>query len=373
MPGPTPDAALRNLRVHLDERSYPIRIGYDSLAAAGPAIAEATGATRAALISVAPVAKRYAPRLERSLHRAGVRTTRILVPDGDRTKNLRQAARIYDELLAFEADRSTAVIALGGGVVGDLAGYVAATYLRGVPFVQVPTTLLAMTDASVGGKVGVNLKQGKNLVGAFYQPRLVWMDLATLESLPERQRRAGVAEMIKHAAIWEAGLFERFERDASKVIGLDAEVTAELLERSCAIKAEVVSRDERESGVRTLLNFGHTLAHAIETLGAYRGLLHGEAVAVGMAFAARRSEALGHAPAGSAARLTALLREVDLPVKVPIHPRRAYLEALRVDKKRTDRRIRFVVLREIGRAETVPLTPGEILPRRFPEAEWIAG
>ena len=155
--------------------------------------------------------------------------------------------------------------------------------------------------------------------------------------------------------------------------GLDAEVTAELLERSCAIKAEVVSRDERESGIRTLLNFGHTLAHAIETLGAYRGLLHGEAVAVGMAFAARRSEALGHAPAGSAARLTALLREVDLPVKVPIHPRRAYLEALRVDKKRTDRRIRFVVLREIGRAEAVPLTPGEILPRRFPEAEWIAG
>lgn len=366
------DTALRNLRVHLDERSYPIRIGYGTLSSAGPAIAEATQATRAALISVAPVATRYAAKLERSLRQAGVRTTRILVPDGDRTKNLRQAARLYDELLAFGADRSTAVIALGGGVVGDLAGYVAATYLRGVPFVQVPTTLLAMTDASVGGKVGVNLKQGKNLVGAFYQPRMVWMDIATLESLPPRQRRAGLAEMIKHAAIWEVALFERFESDVARVLDLEAEATAELLERSCAIKAEVVSRDERESGIRTLLNFGHTLGHAIEALGAYRGLLHGEAVAVGMAFAARRSEALGHAVEGSAERLTSLLREAGLPVEVPDYPRRAYLEAMQVDKKRTDRQIRFVVLREIGRAEAVPLTPSEILPRRFPEPGWVA-
>lgn len=366
------DTALRNLRVHLDERSYPIRIGYGTLSAAGPAIAEATQSSRAALVSVAPVATRYAATLERSLRRAGVRTTRILVSDGDRTKNLRQAARLYDELLAFGADRSSAVIALGGGVVGDLAGYVAATYLRGVPFVQVPTTLLAMTDASVGGKVGVNLKQGKNLVGAFYQPRLVWMDIATLESLPPRQRRAGLAEMIKHAAIWETELFGRFERDAARVLELDAEVTAELLERSCAIKAEVVSRDEREGGIRRLLNFGHTLGHAIESLGAYRGLLHGEAVAVGMAFAARRSEALGHAPDGTADRLCALLRQAGLPVAVPDHPRRAYLEAMQVDKKRTDRQIRFVVLREIGRAEAVPLTPGEILPRRFPEPGWVA-
>ncbi len=369
----SPETAPRNLRVHLEERSYPIRIGYESLAAAGPAIAEATKSTRAAIISVAPVANRYAAKLERSLRQAGVRTTRMLVPDGDRTKNLRQAARLYDELLAFGADRSTAIVALGGGVVGDLAGFVAATYLRGVPFVQVPTTLLAMTDASVGGKVGVNLKQGKNLVGAFYQPRLVWMDIATLESLPARQRRAGLAEMIKHAAIWEAALFERFESDARKVLALEPAVTAELLDRSCAIKAEVVSRDERESGIRTLLNFGHTLGHAIEALGGYRGLLHGEAVGVGMAFAARRSEALGYAVAGTAERLTTLLREAELPVDVPNHPRRAYLEAMRVDKKRTDRRIRFVVLREIGRAEAVPLTPSEILPRRFPEPEWVAG
>ncbi len=369
----THGAALRTLRVHLDERSYPIRIGYDTLDAAGPAIAEATQATRAAIVSVAPVAKRYAPTLERSLRKAGLRSTRLLVPDGDRTKNLRQAAKLYDALLEFGADRSTAVVALGGGVVGDLAGYVAATYLRGVPFVQVPTTLLAMTDASVGGKVGVNLKQGKNLVGAFYQPRLVWMDIATLESLPARQRRAGLAEMIKHAAIWEAGLFERFERDAEKVLALEPTLTAELLERSCAIKAEVVSRDEREAGVRTLLNFGHTLAHAIESLGAYRGLLHGEAVAVGMAFAARRSEALGHAATGSAERLAELLRSAGLPVGVPKHPRRAYLDAMRVDKKRTESRIRFVVLREIGRAEAVPLLPSEILPRRFPEPGWAAG
>ncbi len=363
----------RSLRVHLDERSYPIRIGYDTLRDAGEAIAEATGATRAAVISVERVARLYAPRLERSLRGAGVRCTRLLVPDGDRTKNLRQAARLYDDLLAFGADRGTAVIALGGGVVGDLAGYVAATFLRGVPFVQVPTTLLAMVDASVGGKVGVNLPQGKNLVGAFYQPRLVWMDVATLESLPPRQRRAGFAEMIKHAAIWEADLFTRFERDAHKVLELDPEITAELLERSCAIKAEVVSRDEREAGVRMLLNFGHTLGHAIEALGGYRGLLHGEAVSVGMAFAARRSEALGHANVGTAQRLGALLEYAGLPVEIPKKPRKAYLDALRVDKKRTERHIRFVVLREIGHATAVPLTPSEILPKRFPEPDWVEG
>jgi len=289
-----------------------------------------------------------------------------VVPDGERSKSLPRARKLYDALLDFEADRSTAVIALGGGVVGDLAGFVAATWMRGVPFVQVPTTMLAMADASVGGKVAVDLPRGKNLVGAFHQPRLVWMDLATLRSLPRRQLAAGLAEVIKHGAIRDPELFERLERDVERVLALEPAPSLDVLARSCAIKAEVVSQDEREAGLRMLLNFGHTLAHAVETLLGYRRLLHGEAVAIGMVFAARRSEVLGHAPGGTADRLEALLRRAGLPTAPPALSRRAYLSALRVDKKRRDAHVRFVVLRGIGQADTVPLTPAEILPRDFP-------
>jgi 3-dehydroquinate synthase len=246
--------------------------------------------------------------------------------------------------------------------VGDLAGFAAASFLRGVPFVQIPTTLLAMVDASIGGKVAVNLPQGKNLVGAFYQPRLVWIDVATLESLPTRQRAAGLAEVVKAGAIWDRKLFERLERDAERLLDLDAKALIPVIERACAIKAEIVSRDEREGGLRQILNFGHTLAHAIEKLGRYRGLLHGEAVAIGMLVAAGRSEELGLSPQGTAERIGSLTARLGLPSELPEHPRSAYLDALKVDKKMANRRISFVALRGIGRAETVPLTPGEVLP-----------
>jgi 3-dehydroquinate synthase len=314
------------------------------------------------VITVPPVGRRYAPTLLRSLREAGLRTGRIEVPDGDRSKNLTQMRRLYDALLDRGADRDTAVVALGGGVVGDLAGFAAASYLRGVPLVQVPTTVLAMVDSSIGGKVGVNLQRGKNLVGAFHQPKLVWIDVATLRSLPVRQRAAGFAEIIKVGAIWDAALFEALERDAEALLRLDTEALLPVLERACAIKAEVVGRDERESGLRMLLNFGHTLAHAIENLSGYRKVLHGEAVAMGMVFAARRSEDLSRAPAGTADRIEALCRQMGLPTELPSFPRRAYLSAVAVDKKRRDARIRYVVLEGIGRAVTVPLTPAEILP-----------
>jgi 3-dehydroquinate synthase len=247
-------------------------------------------------------------------------------------------------------------------MVGDLAGFAAASYLRGVPFIQIPTTVLAMVDASIGGKVAVNLPQGKNLVGAFYQPRLVWIDTATLRSLPVRQRAAGFAEVVKAAAIWDSTFFERLERDAEGLMELDPKLLIPTLERACAIKAEVVSRDEREAELRQILNFGHTMGHAIEKLGRYRGLLHGEAVAVGMLFAARKSEQLGLSPAGTAERLRSLVIRFGLPSELPNHPRNAYLDALRVDKKMANSKIRFVVLRGIGRAQTVPLTPREVLP-----------
>ncbi len=353
----------RTLQVELGDRSYPVRIGSDLLAKAGPEIARRTGARRVVVVTVPGVRRRYAGVLTRSLREAGIAASTVVVPDGDRTKNLRQVARLYDAFLGAGLERSHAVVALGGGMVGDLAGFAAATYLRGIAFVQVPTTLLAMLDASVGGKVGVNLPRGKNLVGAFLQPRLVLADTATLASLPRRALAAGLAEAIKKAAILDAGLFERIERDLERVLDLEPEALLPVIERALEIKAEVVSQDERETGLRMLLNFGHTLGHAIEALSGYRRFLHGEAVAMGMVFAARRSEELGFAPAGSAARIAALLERAGLPTEAPAYPRRAQLAALRVDKKARDARIHFVVLRGIGAAQTVALLPEEILPR----------
>ena len=360
--GTSSSPATRSLRVSLGERSYPIHIGFDTLTRAGAEIARHTKATRAVLITTPPVGRRYAGRLVRSLREAGLRAHRIDVPDGDRAKTLRQLAILYDRFLELGLDRSSVVVALGGGAVGDLAGLAAATYLRGVPFVQVPTTLLSMVDASIGGKVAVNLRQGKNLVGAFHQPRLVWIDADTLRSLPARQRSAGLAEVIKTAAIWDRHFFTLLEQQVEAVLALDPEAVLPILERSCAIKAEVVSRDEWERGLRTLLNFGHTLGHAIESLSGYRKLLHGEAVAIGMVHAARRSEELELAPAGTRQRLQELVERAGLPSDRPSFPRKAYLAALRVDKKRSDSRIRYVVLRRIGQADTLPLTPAEILP-----------
>jgi 3-dehydroquinate synthase len=302
----------------------------------------------------------------RSLREAGLRAHRLVVPDGDASKSLARVRGLYDALLDLGVDRSGVLVALGGGMVGDLTGFAAATYLRGIPFVQIPTTLLAMVDASVGGKVGVNLPRGKNLVGAFHQPRLVWIDLATLHSLPARERAAGLAEVVKKAAVFDAALFERLEAEAAALLALEPAPLLAAVERACAIKAEVVRRDEREgeAGLRKLLNFGHTLGHAVEALTGYRRVLHGEAVAMGMVHAARLSEQRALAPGGTAARLEALLRSLGLPTELPRFPRRAYLAALRVDKKRRDARIDYIVSQGIGRAASLPLTPAEILAVR---------
>jgi 3-dehydroquinate synthase len=352
----------RTVRVDLGERSYPIRIGRGTLAGAGAAIARSTGSRHAVVVTVPGVGRRYGATLKESLAHAGMRVHRITVPDGDATKSLEQTGRIYDALLRFGADRNAVLVALGGGMVGDLTGFAAATYLRGVQFVQVPTTVLAMVDSSIGGKVGVNLPQGKNLVGAFYQPRLVWIDIDTLHSLPRRQRACGFVEAFKKAAIWDAKFFARFERDAEQLMELDASRLIPVIQGACRIKAEVVKRDEREGNLRMLLNFGHTLGHAVEVLSGYENVLHGEAVAMGMVAAARRSEALGFSPPGTAERIESLAARFGLPTELPPFPRNAYISALRVDKKMRDSRIQYVVLRGIGRAETVRLTPAEIAP-----------
>jgi len=355
-------AERRRVEVALGERAYPIEIGAGTLREAGPAIAERTGASRAVVVTEPAIGRRFAGALLAGMKAAGLSVSRIDVPSGETHKSLRQAGRIYEALVRSGADRRTAIVALGGGKVGDLAGFVAATWLRGVPFVQVPTTLLAMVDSSVGGKVAVNLPQGKNLAGAFHQPRLVWIDALALATLPARERAAGMAEVVKAAAILDADLFARLERDVERALALDMQALLPVLERACAIKAGVVAKDERESGLRMLLNFGHTVGHAIEALQRYRGILHGEAVAIGMAWAAMRSETLGLAPAGTAQRLRDLLARCALPAELPPFPRGAYLAAVRVDKKRADARVRYVVLRGIGKADTVPLTPAQILP-----------
>jgi len=352
----------RSVRVELGERSYPVRLGRGTLGEVGREIERRTKASRAALVTVPGVGRRYAARALRSLRGAGLRTVRIDVPDGDRTKNLEQVGHLYSAFLAHGLDRSSVVVALGGGMVGDLAGFAAASYLRGVSFVQIPTTVLAMVDASIGGKVAVNLPQGKNLVGAFHQPRLVWIDVDVLQTLPRRQLAAGFAEVVKAGALWDADFFARVERDAEALLALDPQRLMPVLARACAIKAEVVSRDEREGGLRMLLNLGHTLGHAVEALAGYEGVLHGEAVAMGMVHAARRSESLELAPRGTAERLETLLKCFGLPTELPAYPRSAYLEALRVDKKSRGSRLRYIALRDIGRAEAVTLTPARILP-----------
>jgi 3-dehydroquinate synthase len=362
---------IRTVEVDLGERSYPVQIGVGTLPLVGEAVQKSCdGPERAVVVTVPEVGRRYAGKLVRSLRAAGMRSHRIDVPDGDATKNLRQMASLYEELLDIGADRRTVLVALGGGMVGDLTGFTAATFLRGIPFVQIPTTVLAMVDASVGGKTGVNLRRGKNLVGAFHQPKLVSIDVETLASLPMRERAAGFAEVIKVAAIWDADLFERLETDAEALMDLELDALVRVIDRAVGIKAEVVSQDEREHGVRMLLNFGHTIAHALETLLRYRRLLHGEAVAIGMIYAARRSEALGLAASGTAERLEALCARFGLPTELHPFERSAYLSALRVDKKRQNARIHYVILEDIGRASTVALTPSEIVaavPRGRPK------
>ncbi len=351
------------VQVMLGERSYPIRIRPGSLADLGEALATEFEATRAVVVTSKRVAWRHFDSLAQGLVRAGVALERLLVPDGERAKTLRVAAGLYDRLVDLGVTRQTLLIGLGGGATCDLAGFVASTYLRGLPLVQVPTTLLAQVDASVGGKTAVNHPAGKNLIGTFYQPRLVWVDPDVLATLSPRERRAGLAEVVKVAAIWDADFFKWLEDELESLLRLERDTLSHAVARACGIKAEVVGLDERDMGLRALLNFGHTLGHAVEVVNGYRHVRHGEAVALGMVFAARLSERRELAPAGTVARLEALLQRVGLATEITdLTARRdAYLRAIAVDKKGADGAVGFVALREIGRAELLRLTPDEIL------------
>ena len=342
----------REVRVDLGGRSYPIRIGAGLLDDAA-ALAALVPGRHALVVSDGHVAPLYLARVQAAL--AGREVGTLVLAPGEQEKTLANLGAAMSALAALGASRDATVIALGGGVVGDLAGFAAACWMRGVRFVQLPTTLLAMVDSSVGGKTAVDLPEGKNLVGAFHQPAAVVADLATLATLPDRELRAGLAEVVKYGAIGDPGFFAWLEANAGALLARDPAALAQAVATSCAHKAGVVARDEHEQGERMLLNFGHTFGHAIETAQGYGGLLHGEAIAVGMGLAARLSAALGRAPAADAERLAALLQRFGLPIAVP--PGLAaddLLARMRLDKKALSGRIRLVLWTGLGRADVVP-------------------
>jgi 3-dehydroquinate synthase len=295
----------------------------------------------------------FAATTSQSLAASGFETILVEVPAGETAKSVKIVQSCYDRLAAHRLERKSFLVALGGGVVGDLAGFVAATYLRGIPFVQVPTTLLAQVDSSVGGKVGVNLKAGKNLVGAFHQPRLVVCDLETLQRLPEREYRSGLAEVIKYGIIYDRTFFERLERDLPRLLRRELKTLGAVIARCCEIKAEVVSQDETESGLRAILNFGHTIGHALEAISGYGEYLHGEAISIGQTGAAELSRACAGLESGEARRITHWFVRAGLPtgVKLSKSGRRKLLEAMRLDKKVSGGQVKFVLAREIGRVE----------------------
>lgn len=340
---------MQTLTVELGARSYPIHIGA-GLLARGELIAQRLRHRRAAIITNDTVAPLYLDILRRSLEARGLEIVAITVPDGESHKNWETLNRIFDGLLEHRCDRTTGLIALGGGVIGDLAGFAAALYQRGVPYVQVPTTLLAQVDSSVGGKTAINHPEVKNLIGAFYQPVAVISDTDTLSSLPARELAAGLAEVIKYGLIRDVDFFDWLEGNMARLVRRDPEALAYAIERSCANKADVVALDERESGERALLNFGHTFGHAIETGTGYGTWLHGEAVAAGMMIATRLSQRMGLVGEETVHRVAAVLAAAGLPARAPDFGVQRYLELMGHDKKVEGGRARFVVLKGIGQA-----------------------
>lgn len=339
---------MQTLNVELGERRYPIYIGADLLGRA-ELLAPHIPGRQVLVVSNETVAPIYLDRLAAAL--AGFQQHQVILPDGEQYKTLEVLNRIFDALLQKRCDRDITLIALGGGVIGDITGFAAASYQRGVHFIQVPTTLLAQVDSSVGGKTGVNHPLGKNMIGAFYQPRCVIADTGTLQTLPDRELSAGLAEVIKYGVIRDATFFGWLEANMDALLARDAAALAYAIEVSCRNKAEVVVADERESGQRALLNFGHTFGHAIETGMGYGAWLHGEAVATGMCMAARLSQHLGWINAGAVARIEALIARAQLPTQAPTQLSAArFMDLMAVDKKVKDGRLRLVLLKGIGTA-----------------------
>ena len=340
---------MPTLTVALAERSYPIHIGAGLLARAGELLTSPRPA-RAIIVTNPVVAAHHLAPLQAALSRSGVRCEAVLVPDGEMHKDWTTLYDVHTRLLELGAERSTLLVALGGGVIGDLAGFAAATYQRGMPLLQVPTTLLAQVDSSVGGKTAVNHPLGKNMIGAFHQPSAVIIDTTTLSTLPEREYVAGLAEVIKYGAACDRPFFEWLEANVDRVLARDADAIAQAVLESCRIKAEVVARDEREAGERAILNFGHTFGHAIEAAQGYGKWLHGEAVAAGMVCAAKLSQRACAFSPSDTQRLARLLAAAQLPIEPPRIPVERWLDLMARDKKVEGGALRFVLLEQLGQA-----------------------
>lgn len=352
--------AMQTLNVGLDERSYQIHIGQNLIERA-ELLVQHIPYKRVTVVSNTTVAPLYLEHLTQVLTKAGISVQSIVLPDGEQYKNSASLNSIYDALLANRSERSSPLIALGGGVIGDVTGFAAATYLRGVPFIQIPTTLLAQVDSSVGGKTGINHPAGKNMVGAFYQPQVVIADVSTLNTLSDAELRAGIAEVIKYGLIRDLPFLEWLEQNMGKLLQRDAEALQYAIVRSCQNKADVVGADERESGERALLNLGHTFGHAIENAMGYGVWLHGEAVAAGTIMAVDLSWRLGWLTESDVARSKALFTQAGLPVQGPRLGAQRYAELMGLDKKVANGKVRFVLLQALGRAVITDEVPAALL------------
>src|SRR5438094_7848185 len=342
------EQACISLNVELGERSYPIAIGRGLLDDSALLARHLGASGKVAIVTNTTVAPLYLDKVAAPLRAAGREVVPIILPDGEEYKNWESLNQVFDALLANKCDRKTTMVALGGGVIGDMTGFAAATYMRGVPFVQIPTTLLAQVDSSVGGKTGINHPLGKNMIGAFYQPRAVIADTATLDTLPARELSAGLAEVIKHGAILDAGFFDWIEANIGPLVARDPAALAYAIARSCEIKADVVKRDEREGGLRAVLNFGHTFGHAIENGLGYGAWLHGEAVGCGMVMAADLSQRLGLVDAATVERVRTLVQQAGLPVVAPDLGVERWIELMEVDKKNEGGAIKFILIKPLG-------------------------
>ncbi|MFZ3042593.1 MAG: 3-dehydroquinate synthase [Thiobacillus sp.] len=351
---------MQTLTVDLGDRSYPIHIGA-SLLNQAELILPHLAQKRVMVVTNTTVAPLYLARLTATLASGGVAATHVILPDGESYKNWETLNLIFDALLTQRAERKTTLIALGGGVIGDMTGFAAASYQRGVPFIQIPTTLLSQVDSSVGGKTGINHPLGKNMIGAFYQPKLVLADTDTLKTLPPRELSAGLAEVIKYGLIWDVEFLAWLEANMDKLRALDPAAITHAIHRSCEIKARVVGQDEREGGIRAILNLGHTFGHAIETGMGYGNWLHGEAVAAGMVMAAQTSQRLGWISEADVARTRALIRAAGLPDVAPDLGVDTYLEYMGHDKKVEGGKMRFVLLKKLGEAVITGDVPADVL------------
>lgn len=341
---------MEKLRVELGERSYEVLIDRGNIPLIGERLLRFSIGKKVALISNPKIFELYGEKVTSSLKKEGFDPYVVLIPDGELYKDYFWAYHIITRLLESGFDRKSCLIALGGGVIGDITGFVASIYMRGIPYIQIPTTLLAQVDSSVGGKTAVNHPLGKNMIGSFWQPSLVWIDVDTLDTLPEREFISGLAEVIKYGIIWDNEFFELLDKNKEKILRKEKEILIQIIKRACEIKAEVVSKDERESSLRAVLNYGHTIGHAIETLTGYSSYLHGEAISIGMVYEAKLSSILGFLDRESLERIKNILKNFGLPINLPFNMDfSAMIKTILLDKKNIEGKLRMVFPEAIGK------------------------